>query len=78
MRSSNFLHRREKMDELKIESALMRQLVASIIRREIKKKTGFNVDLDIKSLSVTTRGGGLYFDISASGSTRTENLSKLL
>ena len=78
MESSNFLHRRRKMDELKVESALVRQLVASMIKKAIQKKIGFNVDLNIKSLSVTTKDGGLYFDVSASGSTKTANLAKLL
>lgn len=66
------------MDELKIESALMRQLVASMIKKAIKNNIGINVDLDIKSFSVTTRNGDLCFDISASGSTRTANLVKLM
>lgn len=65
------------MDEMRIESAIMRQIVSKFIKKAIKKKTGVNVNLDIRNLTVTTRGGSLYFDINAGGSIPIEDVSKL-
>ena len=63
----------DRMDEMKIESAIMRSIISKAIKKVIKK-TGINADIDVKSAEVFTRGGGLYFDIHATGSVPIDEL----
>ena len=57
----------DRMDEMKIESAIMRDFISKAIKRSVKK-TGVNADIKIKGLEMYTRDGKLYFDITANGS----------
>ena len=63
----------DRMDEMRIESAIMRSVISKAIKRAVKK-TGVNADIDIKEIEMYTRGGILYFDIHGSGSVPIEQL----
>lgn len=75
MESSDFFILEGKMDEMRFESNFMRSIISKLISRAIKK-TGINIEINIKGLEIHTRGDKLYFDICCDGSVPIEELER--
>ena len=55
------------MDEVKIESRLLRKLVSRLIKHEIKKKIGYDIDIALNSFHISSVNGEIlaHLDIDA-------------
>lgn len=65
------------MDEMTISSEFTRKLVSKILEREIRKRTGIEVNIDLKpfNLKVSEEGGKAHIELDAS--MKKEELAKL-
>lgn len=68
------------MDEMKIQSAFLRNIVSRIIKRLIKDKLSLDVDLAIHDLNIRHEEdtGKFTFDINVGGSLRANELKDFL
>ena len=41
------------MDEMKIRTAFMRKLIAGAVRKALRKKLGYEIDIQLNELSIT-------------------------
>lgn len=67
------------MDEMKIQSKLMRGILSRIITKELKKKLGCDVNIRIRSLSAaTTIDNKARIHLDVDGEISTKDLDTLL
>lgn len=45
------------MDEMKINSKFLRNLIAKFVKREVKKKAGYEVDIQLNEFTATVTDG---------------------
>lgn len=62
------------MDELKIESGVVKAFLTKLIRKTIKDKTGINTCIRIRSLEVRNKDDAMTFTVSADGTIPTKEL----
>lgn len=52
------------MDEMKIESKLLRSIVSKLIKKELKKKIGYDIDIQINEVEAAYNGEKLHAHLS--------------
>lgn len=66
------------MDEMKISSKFMRNLVAKLVKRAVKKKVGYEVDIQLNELTVTVTDGTAHVHLSVDVELNKDELTKIL
>ena len=66
------------MDEVKIESRILRGLVSGLIKHEIKKKTGYVVGINLNGFHITSSDGDIHVHLDIDASMGREDFEKLL
>lgn len=66
------------MDEMKISSKFMRNLVAKLVKKTIKKKVGYDVDIQLNELTVTVTDGTAHVHLSVDAELNKDELTKIL
>lgn len=66
------------MDEMKISSKFMRNLVAKLVKRAVKKKVGYEVDIQLNELTVTVTDGTAHVHLSVDAELNKDELTKIL
>ena len=68
------------MDELKVilNSKFMRGIVTKIIKKAIAKKTGYQVDIDLKSLSADVVDGKVHLHVDADATINANDLVDII
>lgn len=66
------------MDEMKITSAFTRNIVSKIIKKSIKKKAGYDVDIQLSELSSTIIDGKAHVHLDIDAELNKEELTKIL
>ena len=68
------------MDELKIaiNSAFMKRIIKTVLSKVIKKKLGYEIDIQINEIKADVTGGVVKLHLDMDGQMTTEELSKLL
>ncbi len=66
------------MDEMKINSKFMKNLIAKLIKRVIKKKTGCEADIYLNGLNVTITDGTAHIHLSVDAEVNNDELTKVL
>ena len=66
------------MDEMKIQTKFLRRLIAKVIKRELKKKLGYDVQIDINTLTATVIDQKAHIHLDIDGEISTGDLEKLI
>lgn len=68
------------MDELKIaiNSAFMKRIIKTVLSKVIKKKLGYEIDIQINEIKADVTGGVVKLHLDMDGQITTDELSKLL
>lgn len=66
------------MDEMKLESKLVRGIVAKVIKKVLKKKLGYDIEFQINEANATLNDERLYVHLSVDAEMDKEDLKKLL
>lgn len=66
------------MDEMKISSKFMRNLVAKLVKRAVKKKVGYEVDIQLNELTATVTDGTAHVHLSVDAELNKDELTKIL
>lgn len=68
------------MDELKLSLGpdFLRNLLAKVIRKQIRKKLGCDIDILIKEVYMTSSNGRVTLHIDADAETTTEDIIKMI
>lgn len=68
------------MDELKIaiNSAFMKRIIKTLLSKVIKKKLGYEIDIQINEIKADITGGVVKLHLDMDGQITTDELSKLL
>lgn len=66
------------MDEVKIESILLRGLVSRVIAHNIKKKVGYNVGINLKDFRVVTIDGQFHAHLDIDAEMSKEEFERIL
>lgn len=64
------------MDELKIKSKLLTNIVSKIIRSTVKKKLGYDIDIQLHELTATINDGKAHVYINAEGDVDVKEFKK--
>lgn len=64
------------MDELKIKSKLLTNIVSKIIRSTVKKRLGYDIDIQIHELTATINDGKAHVYINAEGDVDVKEFKK--
>ena len=63
---------------MKISSAFLRKLVSRVVKRTIRKKLGYNIDIDLNGLEITFDDNKAKIRIDAGAEMSKEELTKLV
>lgn len=66
------------MDEMKISSQFMRNLVAKLVKKAVKKKVGYEVDIKLNELTATITDGTAHVHLSVDAELNKDELTKIL
>ncbi len=66
------------MDEMKISSKFMRNLIAKLVKRTVKKKVGYEVDIQLNELTATVTDGTAHVHLSVDAELNKDELTKIL
>lgn len=66
------------MDEVKIESRLLRGLVSRLIKHTVKKKLGYDVGINLNRFNVETIDGVVMFHLDIDADMTTQELERIL
>ena len=66
------------MDEMKISSKFMRNLVAKLVKRAVKKKVGYEVDIQLNELTATVTDGTAHIHLNIDAELNKDELTKIL
>lgn len=66
------------MDEMKISSKFMRNLVAKLVKRAVKKKVGYEVDIQLNELTVTVTDGTAHVHLNIDAEINKDEFTKIL
>ena len=65
------------MDELKIRTKFMRGMLSKALELMIRKKTGYNVKIQLNAVDVQVTEGRVNFHLDINGDLSTEEFKKL-
>ncbi len=66
------------MDEMKIGSKFMKTLVAKLVKRTVKKKTGYDVDIQLNEFTASVTDGTARVHLSVDAELNKDELTKIL
>jgi len=66
------------MDEMKIGSKLMKNLIAKLVKRAVKKKVGYEVDIQLNELTATVTDGTAHIHLSVDAEMGKDEFTKIL
>ncbi|MEY8515367.1 CTP synthase [Lachnospiraceae bacterium 29-84] len=66
------------MDEMKIGSKFMKNLVSKLVKSEVKKRVGYEVDIQLNELDAAFDGGKAHIHLSVDAELSKEELTKIL
>ena len=66
------------MDIMKIESKFMTSMISKVIKRIIKKKLGYQVDIQLNSLNVNIEGDTAHVHLDVDADMKTADLKDLM
>lgn len=66
------------MDEMKISSKFMRNLIAKLVKRTVKKKVGYEVDIQLNEFTATVTDGTVHVHLSVDAELNKDELTKIL
>lgn len=66
------------MDEMKINSKFLRNLIAKFVKKVVKKKAGYEVDIQLNEFTATITDGTVHVHLNADVGLGKEELTKLL
>lgn len=68
------------MDELKLvlSTKFMRSLITKMLRKAIFKKTGYEVDIQINKIEITTHDGKVSFHMDANAELNSEDFVDII
>jgi hypothetical protein len=66
------------MDEMKIVSNFTRGIISKILKKVIKKKTGYNMDIQLNSITTTVSDGKTHVHLDMDAELDKEELMKIL
>lgn len=66
------------MDEMKISSKFMRNLVAKLVKRAVKKKVGYEVDIQLNELTANITDGTAHIHLNVDAELGKDELTKFL
>ena len=66
------------MDEMKISSKFMRNLVAKLVKKAVKKNVGYEVDIQLNGLTATITDGAAHIHLNVDAELGKDELAKLL
>lgn len=66
------------MDEMKIRSKFMRNLLAKLVKGVVKKKVGYDVDFQLNELTATVTDGTAYIHLNVDAKMSKDELTKFL
>lgn len=66
------------MDEMKINSKFLRNLIAKFVKREVKKKSGYEVDIQLNEFTATVTDGTAHVHLNVDVELGKDELTKLL
>ena len=68
------------MDELKLKlsTKFMRGFLAKIVKKTIFKKFGYEIDIQINEIEVTTHDGKVYLHLNADAEASDEDFKKII
>lgn len=66
------------MDTLRISSGLLGGLITKVIKKSIKKKTGLDITVTIKSLEIVNKDNRTEFELSLTGDVQSTELIKYI
>lgn len=66
------------MDEMKINSKFLKNLIAKFVKREVKKKIGYEVDFQLNVFTATVTDGTVHVHLNADAELGKDELTKLL
>ena len=66
------------MDEMKINSKFLRNLIARFVKRAVKKKTGYEMDIQLNEFTATITDGTAHVHLNVDVELGKDELAKLL
>lgn len=66
------------MDEMKISSNFMRNLVAKMVKKAVKKKAGYDMDIQLNELTATVTDGTAHVHLSMDAELEMDELTRIL
>ena len=66
------------MDEMKINSKFMRNMVAKLVKKTVKKKVGYEVDIQLNEFTATVTDGTAHVHLSVDAELNKDELTKIL
>lgn len=66
------------MDEMKIKSHFLRGIFSKVITKKIKKKYGYDVNIDINDIDVVLTEGKIQLHVDLNGCADQEILSEIM
>lgn len=66
------------MDEMKITSVFTRGIVSKILRKVIRKKTGYEIDIQLNDVTTTIQNGKTHLHVDIDAELDKDELIKIL
>lgn len=66
------------MDEMKINSKFLKNLIAKFVKREVKKQAGYEVDIQLNEFTATITDGMAHVHLNVDAELDKDELTKLL
>lgn len=66
------------MDEMKITSVFTRGIVSKILRKVIRKKTGYEIDIQLNDITTTIQNGKTHLHVDVDAELNKDELIKIL
>ncbi len=66
------------MDEMKVTTGFMRNIIAKLVKRAVKKQLGYNIDIQLNELYVSITDSKAYIHLNANAEIDTGDLKKIL
>lgn len=66
------------MDEMKISSKFMRNLIAKLVKKTVKKKAGYEMDIQLNEFTATVTDGTAHVHLSVDAELNKDELTKIL
>ncbi len=66
------------MDEMKIRSKFMKNLIGKLVKRAVKKKVGYEIDIQLNELAATVTDGTAHLHLNVDAELNKDEFTKIL